>query len=220
METFADGMNPPKPPIHLLTLENAEERLHPYKMLLDECLQGGVDAWTTHYAHRHCILDARARAAIIFCEIVALAQQKFNGLEDVKFERRRNSFLLYIGSDIVIRFKKITKTGRCRSINTRQQMLFELQMALPGMETGTLLHAGYALNDLQTAIAEKLVVCQFKNHVLWTLKLSTPSGGVVEVMPTPLQEPPKGPRWELKPEAEKQSKKQTAKGKANTAGKE
>lgn len=144
-------------------------------------------------------LGFRARAAIVFCHIVDHAEKKFAGIDDVKFERMQNSFLLYIGEDIVLRFKKLKKNGRCSSIATRQQMLFKAQMELPGMESGTLLHAGYSLDIIQQEILQKLVVCQFKNRVLWAIELPTAGGGAVEVMPAPsTPEPPKKDRWTAK----------------------
>lgn len=196
-----------QPPDHLLNLKEAEELLQPFKPLLEECIQHGWDSWSTDYSHKHHLLSSRARAAIVFDEIVFSAEQRFSGLPGVSFERRQNSFLLYIGNDVVLRFKKIRKNGKCNSIDTRQQVLFRMQMELPGMETGTLLHAGYALDDLQRTIVKKMIVCQFANQVLWTIDLLTEVGGAIENMPLPPPIPPKGPRWELKREPELDSQK-------------
>jgi hypothetical protein len=190
-----------KPPKHLLSWEDAEECINPFAQLLAECIQYGWDQYKSFYASKHRILDARARAAIVFSEIVCRAQEKFSGIEGVKFERKNNSFLLYIGEQIILRFKKLRKNGRCSSIDTRQQMLFKAQMELPGMEAGTLLHAGYLLDVLQQDVQQKLVVCQFKNRVLWTIELPTAGGGTIEIMPAPATpEPPKTGRWESKTE--------------------
>jgi hypothetical protein len=198
---------PNKPPKHLLTWEEAEEILKPYALLLAECIQYGWDQYKSFYEPKHHILDARARAAIVFSEIVFRAGEKFTGLEGVKFERKNNSFLLYIGEDIILRFKKLRKNGRCSSIDTRQQMLFKAQMVIPEMEPGTLLHAGYLLDVLQQDVQQKLVVCQFKNRVLWMIELPTAGGGTIEVMPTPAApQPPEGPRFEAKPDEKKDQK--------------
>ena len=193
---------PNKPPRHLLTWEEAEDRINPHAQTLSECIQYGWDMWKEFYAPQHPILDARARAAIVFCHIVDCAERKFPGIDGVKFERKQNSFLLYIGDDIVLRFKKLKKNGACSSIATRQQMLFKAQMELPGMETGTLLHAGYSLDVLQHDVQRKLVVCQFKNRVLWAIELpgADADGGAIEIMPAPQPppEPPKKDRWVAK----------------------
>jgi hypothetical protein len=214
---FPQVPTPNKPPKHLLSWEEAEERLNPYTQLLGECIQFGWDEWKRFYTPKHHILDQRARAAILFSEITRHAEEQFANLEGVKFERKNNSFLLYIGEDIILRFKKIGKKGRCSSIDTRQQMLFKAQMELPGMEAGTLLHAGYLLDVLQQDVLQKLVVCQFKNRVLWILELPTAGGGTIEIMPAPAPAP-QGPRFEAKPEEKK--KDQKPKVMAITAGKE
>jgi hypothetical protein len=209
---------PNKPPKHLLTWEEAEDRLSPYSTILAACIQHGWDMWKDFYAPQHLILDARARAAIVFCHIVDCAEKKFTGLDGVKFTRRNNSFMLYIGDDIVLRFKKLRKNGRCSSIATRQQMLFKAQMELPGMESGTLLHAGYSLDIIQHDILQKLVVCQFKNRVLWTIELPTADGGTIEVMPAPsMPEPPTKDRWTAKDTGKKDRKPKVI---AMSAGKE
>lgn len=223
MNTFADSADqkPPEFPKHLLSKQQAEERLQPHLEILDESIQGGWDAYHEHYSHRHHVLDARARAAIVFRETVHIAKQRFALLAGVSYVEKRGSFFLYIGDDIVLRFKKINKKGLCSNIETRQQMLFELQMQLPGIEEGTLLHAGYQLDDLQVRIARKLVVCQYSRRVMWAFNLSSKpdSGNVTVMQPRPQPQGPTGPRWEAKPEAEKK-KQNTKVAKAKSVGKE
>ncbi len=217
MTTFRGTTQPTNPPDHLLTLKEAEEKLQHFKRLLEECIQHGWDAWKEDYKHKHHLLRPRTRASIVFDEIVDYAEKLFAGMDGVTFRRMNNSFLLYIGNDIVIRFKKIKKDGRCSSIQTHQQYLFKAQMELPWVEKGTMLHAGYALDDLQLDITRKLVVCQFENRVLWTIDLTSKDETGAEPMPTPAPEPQKGPRWEISPEEQKKEEKKeksVAKGSA------
>jgi hypothetical protein len=207
---------PPTPPKHILTLKEAEGRINPYKMLLDQCIQHGWDAYNQDYKHKHHILRPRSRATIIFDEIVYKAAEVFHALAGVNFKPYRNSFFLYIGDDIVVRFKKIKKNGRCSSISTHQQSLFQMQIEIPGMEKGTMLQAGYVLDDLQHQLVRKLVVCEFDKRVLWTIELMREASAPVMEMPlAPTPEPPKH-RFESKPEAvpesEKEKKKHKRKG--------
>lgn len=195
MNTFRGSEVPTQPPRHVLTLQQGEEQLQPYLALLDECIQHGWNAWDTDYASKQHILRARSRAAIVYDEIVFHAESKFSELPNVVFKRSRGSFHLYLGDKVVIRFKKIGKNGKCYSIDTRQQILFSLQvLPLPGMEKGTMLHAGYALDDLQQKIFRKSVVCQFSNRVLWTIELQRKAGesGSVTTL-VPQSQPPQHP---------------------------
>src|SRR5882724_5218264 len=80
----------PEPPKHLLTLDEAEERLKPHVTRLDNCIQAGWDAWNKDYAHKHHILRARARAAVVFDEIVASAEREFAEVGAVQFKRQSN----------------------------------------------------------------------------------------------------------------------------------
>jgi len=190
----------------ILTMEEAEEILAPYRDRLNRCIQHGWDVWKTDYQPKHRILGARARAAIVFDEIVDHAMEEFTGISDVKPVRLPNSFMLYIGERITLRFKKIKRSGRCSNIRTKQQVLFlaQAQMRLPTMLDGTLVHAGYALDDLQQEILRKTVVCQLHNRVLWQISLAGDTAAIVEFVP---QEPlaPTGSsevraRFEPKPE--------------------
>ena len=207
--------HPPKPPKHILTLKEAAARINRYKTLLDKCIQHGWDAYNQDYKHKHHVLRPRSRATIIFDEIIYKAAEVFHDLAGVNFKPYRSSFLLYIGDDIVVRFK-IKKNGRCSSISTHQQSLFQMQREIPGMEEGTMLQAGYVLDDLQHQLVRKLVVCEFDKRVLWTIELMREaSAPVMEMPPVPAPQPPKQ-RFESKPEAvpesEKEKKKHKRKG--------
>jgi hypothetical protein len=192
-----DGLGGPNPlPHHVLSLEQAEDRLQPYKVLLNECIHEGWKAWMEDYVPKHSILSSRSRAAVVFDEIRHRAQIVFGSMPDVKLIPHSNSFILYIGDDIMLRFKKLRRSGLCSNINTRQQMLFQAQMCLPGVLAGTLVHAGYLLDDLQREIIKTLVVCQFENQVLWTIKL-TGEGGSLTIVPPIEPDGTLEPQWEF-----------------------
>jgi hypothetical protein len=189
----------------LITLEQAEEVLAPHRDLLNLCIQHGWDVWKTDYSHKHHILQARARAAIVYDEIVDKALVEFESKPDVIVKRTASTLMLYIGDHIVLRFKKIRKNGRCSNILTKQQILFRaqqsVQLQLPEMQKGTLVHAGYQLDDLQQEIQRKSVVCQLNNSVIWQMSLAVEHAAVVEFTP-PQAAPAATPesRFEPKPE--------------------
>jgi hypothetical protein len=207
MKNFAGNTNSPD---RLLTVEEAEELLKPYVELLNRCIQHGWDAYQNDYATKHHLLSARSRATIVFDEIIARAEQEFNGIDGVKFVRKSNSFMLYIGDKATVRFKKIRKSGRCSNIDTRQQVLFkaQAQFRLPGMLEGTLLHAGYLLNDIERDIRRKMVVCQLNNRVLWQFELRSEAAAqpVITMQPKPQPPQPQKPRFVVKPSAEEVKK--------------
>lgn len=216
MTPFASSSRSPKPPDHILTLKEAEALLNPYTALLNQCIQHGWDAWRIDYANKHTILTPRTRAAIVFDEIVAKAQGVFLGKPNVRFERKRNSFLLFIGDRIIIRFKKIGKNGKCSNINTRQQALFRMQqtvLAFPDLKEATMLSAGYSLDELQLDMSSKLVVCQFDNRVLWTIELAGDSQAEITPMPETTPPTPTGPRFEPVRDAETEKEKRKRKEK-------
>jgi len=64
----------------LINRERAEDILQPYMTVLNNCIDGGWNAWRNDYADKHHILNARARAAIVFCEITHRAQMEFSAM--------------------------------------------------------------------------------------------------------------------------------------------
>jgi hypothetical protein len=91
-----------------------------------------------------------------------------------------------------------------------------MQIELPGMERGTMLQAGYVLDDLQNRLVRKLVTCEFSNRVLWTYELMhEASAPIVEMPQAPTPAPPKErfePKPEAVPETEKEKQKHKRKG--------
>jgi hypothetical protein len=195
----------------LLSKEQALALLQPYLKILNQCIDDGWSAWKTHYSHRSHILDGRPRAAIVYAEIVNRALEVFQGLEGVKIVRHPGSLMIYIGDDITIRFKKIRKDGRCSNIKTVTQIRFLAQLQLPGMVDGTLVHAGYQLDDLQQNVVRKAIVCQLYEKVLWDIELTGVRAEMVTMPPVdsvgqPSAEPrfvAKGARTELPADAVK-----------------
>jgi len=191
---------------HIVSLEEAEAILGPYRDRLNRCIQHGWDVWRTEYLHKHHVLGPRARAAIVFDEIVFWAEQEFASDEDVRTKRTPSSFMLYIGDRITLRFKKIKRNGRCSNIKTKQQVLFlaQAQLRFPTMLEGTLVHAGYTLDELQQEILRKSIVCQLDNRVLWQIPLSGENAALVDFVPAEPLRPTETnngvARFEVKPE--------------------
>ena len=171
----------------LLSVEDAKVILDPHLQKLQECITGGWDAWHRDYGHRHHVLCSRTRASIVYDEIRHLAEKKFTDCEGTRVIPKRGFFLLYIGDEIVLRFKKLDKRGLTRNLPTRQQRLFEAQRSIKGILPGTYLNAGYQLDDLQQLIHRTMVSCQHQRSIQWTIELSEigEACGGVNSMPDP-----------------------------------
>jgi hypothetical protein len=161
----------------MLTKPEAEQRLSRHLDTLKQCISGGWDAWNTHYSSRHFLLDGRARAAIVYCEIMNLAKTLFAEVSDVKVARKRSLYVLFIGDDIVLRFKKL-KNGVPANIRTDQQRLIEMQRPIPGFLPGTFVSAGYELDPLEQAISQMLVVARLGKQEKWSLDLNIGSEAI------------------------------------------
>lgn len=195
----------------MLNQPDAEKILAPYFPKLKECLDGGWEAWRDHCGHRRHILDARARAAIVYCEIADIAKRIFADLSDVRIVPKRNMCLVFFGEEILLRFKKL-RNRKPRNVATRQQRLIELQQqgVFPGMKPNTFVTAGYQLDTLEQAIGQALVLAHFDGREVWAFDLNIGEGeadeGKVALMPSPEVPPTKQTRVKARKEEKKKRK--------------
>lgn len=168
---------------------------------LGECIEHGWKMWEDHYNDRQHVLDARARAAIVNCETVAKAGEEFLDVPGVVFRKTRGTFWLYVGDEIVVRFKKLRRNGKSSNIMTKQQRQIYTQMVIPGFLPGTHLSAGYVLDQLQQGISQVLVAFQNAASVVWTIDLRDSGATPTEITIAPTPKPqPKPDRVRLRPE--------------------
>ena len=178
----------------MLRKEQAEKILKPHYEKLKQSLDGGWESWQEYYKPRHHVLDARARAAIVYCEVIDRAKTLFADVAVAKFIKKRGMHLLYIGNEIVLRFKKLRK-GAPSNVRTRQQTLFQMQRTIPGVLPGTYASAGYQLDQIEQAIDKTMVVCQLDGESVWAIDLSIGEGEQkVEIMAPVLARPKRAVR--------------------------
>ena len=171
----------------------ATDQLSPHLPLIASCIEHGWEQWQTKYADKHYILDARARATIVNCEIRAKASLVFEQVEGVVLKRKNGTLFLYIGDDILVRFKKLKNSGQASNIMTDQQLSLYGQIPIPGILPGNHFNAGYILDDLQQSIERMLIAYQEGKRVVWMLDIDSYTGAAAEaeVVARPIQKAPK-----------------------------
>jgi hypothetical protein len=113
--------------------------------------------------------------------------------------------MIYIGNDVTLRFKKMRRNGRCNNVKTVTQIKFLAQLQLPGMVDGTLVHAGYQLDNLQQNVVRKAIVCQLNEKVLWDIELTGVPAEMVTIPPVDsVGQPSTEPRFVAKDTQAKQ----------------
>ena len=205
-------------PDRILSREEGQRILAPYLDRLNRCIQYGWDVWKSDYLHKHHILGPRARAAIVFDEIAHCAMQEFIPGPELNPLRTSTTFWLYVGDSLSLRFKKLRRSGRSSNIPTEQQQMFsaQAQLRLFTMTLGTVVEAGYELNNIQQDIRRKAIVCQKDNKVAWRLPLDLGADGLVEFASAPPMEgAPAAPRFEAKLELAKEQPTKKASGEAS-----
>jgi hypothetical protein len=164
-----------------LTKPEAEAALDPILALIQQCIEEAWSEWENFYAPKHHILDARARASIVYCHIVDRALVLFQGVDGVVPGRKRGVFRLFVGEDLALRFKKAKSDGTTSNISTKQQQLIDLQWAIPGILPGTMLNATYQLDDLQRTIRKLMITHQLDGRVQWSIALKGDSQEPIEM---------------------------------------
>jgi hypothetical protein len=173
---------------------------------------------------RSCRAGNRARASFVNAAIVYRAKAAFAGLEpDVKFTATGNSFFLYIGDHIKIRFKKFTDDGRYSNLMTgRQIALLEQQNNIPGIVPGTYLTVGYQLDKLQQSIQCRMVTLQLKKGIEYFIDLDEEVASMNKVTAMPSVPPPMAPpaKRRVKPRTNVNKITKNNKAKGHAAGTE
>lgn len=104
-------------------------------------------------------LSPRARANFIYDHMVAEARRRLGGKPGVVLCDNRGFLTIHIGSEFVIRLKKLDARGKSRNVPTRQQWLWSRQRHMFGLGQETRVTAGYQLNALATGILDIKLVC-------------------------------------------------------------
>ena len=86
----------------------------------------------------------------------------------------------------MLRFKKLDGKMRGRNYQTRQQVLFTLQLTLPGWPAdATRLVAGYQLDTPEVDIDQLLITCPIGRKVEWYFGIDEGEGKVVQIPSAP-----------------------------------
>jgi hypothetical protein len=150
----------------------AEAKLHlrPHLDDLIASIRHGFAEWerigTTERAFR-AALGPRTRANVIYEHIAQEARRRFEGRQGVVLTNKHGFLTINIGSDFILRFKKLDAYGQSRNVQTKQQKLFSLQMQMFGLGDETRITAGYQLNALATEITDIKVVCPDGRRNAW-----------------------------------------------------
>jgi len=155
------------------TRDEALRILGPYLKRIERCIDR---AWadlermpTLIAAH----MSPRSRACIVNDQTVLYAREEFQNDSGVAFLKGRGGlFLLGIAGAFLLRFKKLRSNLRSSNIHTQQSFAFVNQAEIPGLPDVTRINAGYILNRMQTAIANKYVTCPVGKTIRWDIDLA------------------------------------------------
>jgi hypothetical protein len=113
--------------------------------------------------------DVRAQAACTYAHMVAAADRRFLGRDDVRIlEIRGLKVWLFEKSNTVIRFKKMDEDGRSRNYPTKQAENFDAQLELPGLPAKPVrLTAGYLLDETGTEIVRSQIARPDGRQIAW-----------------------------------------------------
>lgn len=174
----------------MLTLEQVEIIVGPYKGDIWECLQGGATDYVNDYTKRQRLIHSdRSKANIRRDHIVERVRSRFDNKPGATTKEIHQLFLLLISGvidaagtvgTVAIRFQKVDD-GKCVN-GTQQAFQFYNQTPItdvnqeetPGIPSAaTYLVASYALNDLGTAVKSTLLSCpEAVGSYVWHISLS------------------------------------------------
>jgi len=133
--------------------------------------------------HKH---SPRTAASICHDDIIEEIKKNFEGVSGAYHKTVKGLFMLTIKDSIVLRFKKFKNKEKLISngIPTQQALAFNLQdptqLEFEDMPPDGLLHVGYVINSLGTAIDSIHVTYRFNKYNLWTWNITTANMEVAE----------------------------------------
>ena len=180
-----------KEQVPILSAEDAKTLLDPYLATVRSCIEGGWQAWkklSEVAPDLSAPLSKRSRASFVYDHISAKVKAAFDGSNAVSIQEKRGFLTLEIeGPDAraILRFKKLDKDKRGHNYQTGQQVLFTLQLKLPGWPAhATRLVAGYQLDTPEVDIHQFLITCPVGRDVEWFFAIDEESGGKVVKIPS------------------------------------
>lgn len=156
-----------------MAISEAEAKiiLDPYKTRLRECVTHAWKDYESQYGPMRHIHTPRTRANIVHDHMVHHAKRLFESDTDVSMYEVKGLFLVEIGGQLHVRFKKLDEDKRHHNYPTPQNLEFWEQLFLPGMPHLIRLVAGYELNDLQTDINAVYITCPNGSCNAWYFEL-------------------------------------------------
>lgn len=141
--------------------------------------------------HEH---SPRSAASICHDKIKNSIIDSFSDIIGVSYKTNKGLFTLTIDGLVVLRFKKFNKKNLSSSVVTQQLLAFNNQdveqLELPDMPPNGLLHVGYRLNQLETAIEDVIISCRHGNSNIWSWNLTKDSETIIEPIQIPSIETP------------------------------
>ena len=167
--------------IDVISEEEARAVTGPYVALFRSCIEDGlrlVEAREREDPEFYRVYPTGTRAAIVFWQIVHLAETRFFGMEGASTARNRGFLTILIADKLEIRFKKLNRQGLPRLPRTRTARAYSLQLRFIGMEEPTRATAGYQLNTDGT-LKDIILVCPKGNEIIWTIPLPADGAGFI-----------------------------------------
>lgn len=165
-------------PYRMLDMSEAQARdlLDPYTGLFVTCIGAAWRKWKDVDAFSRHVLDARARANVMYRFICEEVELHFAHVRGVNVMTVEGMLVLNVGGEAAIRFKKIGDDYRSSNIKTRHQELYSLQVELPNLPPmAARLTVGYQLEELQTEIKDIQVTHPKGDDLLWHYTLLEPA---------------------------------------------
>lgn len=161
---------------------------------LNDCYDKAWRQWLqiqAQHAASGIFLSSTARARMMYDYVTGFARRAFAHTVGVRVTDRTRGFLtLTFGSELVVRFKKLTEGLKICGIPTQQFLDFNDQniLELPGLPpTATLVVAGYQLDATGGQIARLVLTCRDDSGLLWSHDFLTAAFTNVQAMPVQTQ---------------------------------
>lgn len=142
---------------------------------IDQITRVGFDTYRTYEARILVEHDRRAAAACTYCHMVAEADRRFLGRSGIVPLEIAGLKVWLVGSDAVLRLKKMDEDGRSRNYPTKQAREYDRGDPLPGLPPPAVrLTAGYLLDDTETQFIRTQIAKPRGRRIEWCAAIVPP----------------------------------------------
>ena len=205
----------------IISKEDAQSILEPHKATLIAAWNAAWEKWEKigqQAPDARVDIRSRAQANVLYDLVCSELKRRFTDVPGVSWSEKGGFLTLNFEDKLLLRFKKFDDNLKSHNVMTQQQVLFRLQLELPGFPSApTRATLGYQLDKFAAGLRNFLVACHVGDSLEWIIPIIAPADAGWDAIPLPSAPEGPTPQPTLRRKGAAQERGTVKKGKGKTA---